>query len=563
VGEGYDRTVTVRLPDKLVSGNYYLTPWVDPYATLLEDTLAVNVNLDDPAELNSNNYKAGGAAIPGRPNVLQIIGNPPPLVNPELAVAINHVTPSALAGVDGENHFEVTYTLTNSGTGAASGYPVQLLLSTAPLANAPGAERFTLASGTGPNIGPNIGPGQSVTLTQTFLLPPGLHGSYVIVTANVSGDTNPDDNSAFAITSVDAPLPDLRVVEVVPPVGALSGEMVEISYTVLNDSDTAVWGGTEFWEDQIWISRDPTFIQSRAIHVATLNISNQTPLAGGASYSRTVEANLPPGIEGDYYVYVFTNTRLGLLDHQRPGPFNSLSLQQGRHLRAAFEANDGSVLSALTPVEYREPDLQVTDLQVPTGLLAGQTVDITFTVTNVGNRDTREDRWTDRVYLSLDATLDEGDFLLRREVDGREVMAEFVRDGVLAAGESYTATVTVTLPFEVSGAFHVLAAPCGRSGRPDRQCARVPGRGQQHHLRRCHHQPCGGPEPCGQRPHHAGAGGARPGLRDHLHGDQEAVAETEGGAAHMERSRANPDAAGIVRGIQKLNGRRRYHPSPG
>ncbi|MEY8839991.1 CARDB domain-containing protein, partial [Cribrihabitans sp. XS_ASV171] len=58
VGEGYDRTVSVTLPDSVRSGNYYLTPWVDPYGTLLEDTLAVNVNEDDPTELNSNNYKA-------------------------------------------------------------------------------------------------------------------------------------------------------------------------------------------------------------------------------------------------------------------------------------------------------------------------------------------------------------------------------------------------------------------------------------------------------------------------------------------------------------------------
>src|SRR3546814_12890684 len=55
---GYDREVTVTLPEGLVSGTYYIMPWVDPYATLLEDSLATNVNPDDPAEINSSNYRA-------------------------------------------------------------------------------------------------------------------------------------------------------------------------------------------------------------------------------------------------------------------------------------------------------------------------------------------------------------------------------------------------------------------------------------------------------------------------------------------------------------------------
>src|SRR3546814_4866928 len=49
---GYDREVTVTLPEGLVSGTYYIMPWVDPYVTLLEDSLAINVNPDDPHEIN-------------------------------------------------------------------------------------------------------------------------------------------------------------------------------------------------------------------------------------------------------------------------------------------------------------------------------------------------------------------------------------------------------------------------------------------------------------------------------------------------------------------------------
>jgi hypothetical protein len=60
-------------------------------------------------------------------------------------------------------------------------------------------------------------------------------------------------------------------------------------------------------------------------------------------------------------------------------------------------------------------------------------------------------------YLSLDASLDEGDHLLGREVEGRVVKAEHQRAGKLAPGQSYVATALVTIPFEVKGGMHVIA----------------------------------------------------------------------------------------------------------
>src|SRR5262249_27802700 len=44
VKAGYDNTVSVTLPGNLDPGTYYVTPWTDLYSTVLQDTLAVNVN---------------------------------------------------------------------------------------------------------------------------------------------------------------------------------------------------------------------------------------------------------------------------------------------------------------------------------------------------------------------------------------------------------------------------------------------------------------------------------------------------------------------------------------
>src|SRR5262249_30200914 len=55
---GYDVTTRVTLPTGLDAGTYYLMPWTDPFDVVLEDTLSVNVNTDDPNEIDNNNYKA-------------------------------------------------------------------------------------------------------------------------------------------------------------------------------------------------------------------------------------------------------------------------------------------------------------------------------------------------------------------------------------------------------------------------------------------------------------------------------------------------------------------------
>ncbi|WP_231607038.1 cadherin-like domain-containing protein [Crocosphaera watsonii] len=67
-------------------------------------------------------------------------------------------------------------------------------------------------------------------------------------------------------------------------------------------------------------------------------------------------------------------------------------------------------------------------------------------MTNEGTGDTLESRWFDRIYMSSDSVLDGSDLLL----------GEQNRNGVLAVGESYTATREVTLPIGVSGDFFFI-----------------------------------------------------------------------------------------------------------
>ena len=93
-GQGYDRSVTVTLPQGLVSGTYYLTAWVDPYGTVLQAELVQNVNPDDPNEIQNDNYKAGNSTTGGT----QIIGTPViPAPQPDVTVTSVTATPVAVA----------------------------------------------------------------------------------------------------------------------------------------------------------------------------------------------------------------------------------------------------------------------------------------------------------------------------------------------------------------------------------------------------------------------------------------------------------------------------------
>src|SRR5262249_43074254 len=70
VGESYDQVATITLPDSAhhivdgvdqvepLHGDYYIMPYADAYDAVLEDTLDVNINPDDPNSLDSNNFKA-------------------------------------------------------------------------------------------------------------------------------------------------------------------------------------------------------------------------------------------------------------------------------------------------------------------------------------------------------------------------------------------------------------------------------------------------------------------------------------------------------------------------
>ncbi|MEQ1844945.1 MAG: CARDB domain-containing protein, partial [Nitrospira sp.] len=445
VGDFYEQVVTVTIPDasRLRTGinTYYITPWSDTYDVVLEDTLAVNKNPDDPNQIDNNNYKA-------RPVI--VIGNPPPVAAPLSDVTVTSVTP--LTSAEAGKPFTVRWTVTNQGQGVVpGGWEDSLWLSSASTLNASGAIQWHLG-----NVlhAQGLAAGATATFEETFTLSPASTGAFVIVEAarNVS-ETSKSNNTAFAATSSVINQSDLRVSSVVVPVSADSGEKVHVQWTVENVGNAAVWSGTQYWTDHVYLSSEPAY-SFRATKVGFLTHSNATTLAAGASYTAELDVTIPAGIEGPYFIHVIADAN--------QEPFNVVDVRQETnpgsnpgaliHYRTSvYEAGNvaNNFRSASLPVVYKEPDLVATTVTAPATASSGQPLTVSWTTTNQGTRATRQSSWTDRIYLSLDSSLDSTD----------RDLGFLNHTGILAQGASYTATTILDLPIGVAGTYFLLVFP--------------------------------------------------------------------------------------------------------
>ena len=160
----------------------------------------------------------------------------------------------------------------------------------------------------------------------------------------------------------------------------------------------------------------------------------------GDTYTQTRDVTLPRGIGGNFFVYVLPNydesrVRRGLVP-----------LDRAAFRTRVYESSYDNLERERAVVTYREPDLQVVSINAPEDVVSGQAIQLEVLVENVGLRDTRQGAWTDRVYLSTDPSLDNGDI----------VLGEARRNEPLATGASYVSTIDVTIPDGIEGDFFIL-----------------------------------------------------------------------------------------------------------
>ena len=222
------------------------------------------------------------------------------------------------------------------------------------------------------------------------------------------------------------------------------------------------WPGT-YWRDDVYISADGNFSATGPRGSA----STSSPMPSRSSRARRTPPRSPrpaKGIGGNLFVYIHpdttTTTTAAAARPCRPsGGRRTAAKTRACSITSAggpSRTRRDNVYRAPIHVTYYEPDLAISGLQVPGPRPPGQTVDVTYTVTNQGTGTLA--RTSGRTGCSSRGT---------RRWTAMTCSWASPAAPPCGIGESYTGTVTVRLPDGIDGPFYVIvltdspAAPDG------------------------------------------------------------------------------------------------------
>jgi subtilase family serine protease len=377
VGQSYSNTVAVRLPP-YTSGRYNLFVVADSKAQVFEN-------------FNEANNTAGAL------HPIDVM----PVAYADLR--IDSVSAQAISGVPSSGQpMRVSWTVSNQGIGITNTnqWSDSVWLSR----NADGSGQVISFSGA-THLG-ELDVGASYTRSINVTLPEGLEGTYYINVRTggpfefIYGDNNTGSTSAIAVTLSRSP--DLLVESISLPSTAQEGDLIDISWTVINQGQAPAAG---VWTDTVILE---PFDGGATVTVGNFSYDRGN-LDAGISYTRTEQVRLPSKIEGLYRLRVVTNASAQLYEHGAARN-NNATLSQGA---VQVSLND-------------RPDLRVTALAAPERAVAGGSAAVRYSITNLGSV-AASGRWLDSVYLSLDGNLSGDDVLVGR----------FQNGGALSPTESY------------------------------------------------------------------------------------------------------------------------------
>lgn len=328
--------------------------------------------------------------------------------------------------VTGEE-FDLGWTVLNAGSApvAANGSDVILLSTDATLGSDLQIGEFTY-----PNF---LAPGASSDRSQILSIDRSLvpaSGNYFLIvftdSTNAITEESEDNNWIAVPVYIEKVIPpDLVVESVTAPAEAFSGALVEIQFTVKNIST----GSTRVpdWVDRVYLSTDNNPSNS----IASVGAPNMTYLGPGEQYTSTVNLRIPRNASGSYTFIAWTDSG-GQVDEDDDN--NNWNRPESR------------ATINITPAPT--PNLVPSNVNAPSVGFRGQTMNLTWRVTNSGSAPVpiNESTWVDRVYLSRDTELSGDDVRLQTRQ----------RTGGLAINESYQANFTATIPNNVHGEWFVL-----------------------------------------------------------------------------------------------------------
>ncbi|MEK8049722.1 CARDB domain-containing protein [Ideonella sp. DXS22W] len=404
-GSAAERSADITLPISVNGANEVSKTW---FVRVVTDTS----NQVYEYNLENNNASTPGTTVITRPAL------------PDLVVTVADAPAAAVAG----SEVVVTYTVTNNGTADAGPRTDRVRL------NVESGSAWALQVDNA--VDGVLAAGASQTLTVRIALPvnSGNTGFSGRLRAQVTADIGAnvveypfDDNNTRLDTDqmlvTLPPLANLTVGNIVAPVDALTETEVPLRWTITNSGAAATGSG---WTDQLYLSADGVIDASDRL---LGSFSAETVLAAGASIERVQTVTLPRDLVGTWRLLVRTDAGNQLYE----GP-------AGEGDNVGVDAD--TFTTRLRPL----PNLVVSSVTPPENAFSGQNAVVHWTVANTGTGATSAPVWHDRVYLSLDDTLDNADTLL----------ASAVNPGYLDVGGAYANSAEFTLPRGIDGNYRFI-----------------------------------------------------------------------------------------------------------
>jgi len=402
----YTKTRTVRLPNDTIEGPHYLFMVVDANNNVYEGECSLqcehnNIRVSDPILVE--------------------------FVPTDLVIEINfdddHLLPDSASA---NQPITVSWKVTNVGqcVTPVSFWSDRVLFSTDTL---PGGDDTLTQAG----HFPELYPGASYIVERTVTVPPVTTGDYYLLflvdyTNSVYEQTSGEDNNmAFHPFTVTPEASDLVVTSIDAPENATANQPVHIEWTVQNQGSMIT--NTSTWIDRVYLSK-----QKRITRNAN-ELGSRTrgqSLAPGESYTLSGDFQIPDDYSGLYQIIVETDSNNQVFETSE----NNNSMAH-------------PVLLDIEGVEVLHANLIVDYVDAPETMTSGQTLSLTWQVSNIGEGPTNTGNWYDGAYLSRDQFLDK---------DSDIYLGSYHRTDFLDIDESYTMTHGFNVPFGISGPYFVF-----------------------------------------------------------------------------------------------------------
>ncbi len=217
-------------------------------------------------------------------------------------------------------------------------------------------------------------------------------------------------------------LPDLLVESITIPLTAFSEQTIGIEWVTRNQGIGSTVPGT--WYENIYLSPDPTY---NSFDPLLASVSSLNSLNPAQAYAHSANVVIPQGSNGLYYIIVKTDHYNGVKE----------TVDNNNTTYSATQIN-----ITLSP----PPDLLVTEITTPALTFSGESINMTFTVSNLGPGITTETIWQDEITLIPAPGNNNGitqSYGLRTHI------------GALLPDSSYTVNLSVAIPENIFGDYQI------------------------------------------------------------------------------------------------------------